>query len=177
MNLKDLISKLTPINSEEKVDELILLMKECGIKMNTNSDNAIRMAIQKLRIQKYYVNYYSRYMTNDETEEDTSKETRKNRHNNYINNTETPQIKNKKPISFNRPITFTPLTKKEQMDIRENAKKNETDFWNSVYQHQNNNKSSFAWLNEEREKIKENKKFVRTPHFLNIPMGGMNKRY
>ncbi len=58
MTLQDLLNKLSPINTKEKVDTLILEMKKCGLKMNPKAELDIRCAIQKANIQKYVIDAY-----------------------------------------------------------------------------------------------------------------------
>jgi len=58
MELNEIISSLQPINTSKKVDNLIKLMIENIIPMNSANDKTIRFAIQKLKTQLYFSNTY-----------------------------------------------------------------------------------------------------------------------
>ena len=61
MNIAEIISSLSPINSNEKVDELVRMIHENGIKVTKEIDLEIRLAIRKSNTQAYYLKKHSKW--------------------------------------------------------------------------------------------------------------------
>jgi len=58
MELNEIISNLSPINTKEKVDLLIAQLKMNNIQIDSKTSLAIRYAIQKMTMQLYFVRKY-----------------------------------------------------------------------------------------------------------------------
>ena len=75
VNIQQIITSLTPINTTDKVDTLVELVKSNGIKMYKPHETAIKIGINKLSIQKYFIEKYGHLFSNKKT--DTEKKERK----------------------------------------------------------------------------------------------------
>lgn len=74
MDINEIISKISPINTNEKVDFLIQKMNEKRVVMTNKIDIAIRFAIKKMSVQKYFINKYGPSII----KEDNKKEGKRN---------------------------------------------------------------------------------------------------
>lgn len=66
MDINEIISKLSPINTNEKVDSLIQKMNEKRISMTSKINIAIRFVIQKMSVQKYFISKYGQRIIKEE---------------------------------------------------------------------------------------------------------------
>lgn len=58
MAIQEILQELIPINTKDKVDSLIRMITKNHLILNDNIELSIRLAIQKLSIQKYFIEKY-----------------------------------------------------------------------------------------------------------------------
>ena len=176
MKLQGIISRLTPINTKEKVDVLIQLMKENKIKLNQSADIEINIAIRKVAIQLYYAEKYGRKVIK-----------RKNKGSKKENNSEVSNLL--KELKANKEKSKpTQKVKKTKVKAKRKAKRFKygtverlLENFGSVKSYVNASKKSGKNTETNQITNKNEKKEYPTYtsksiHPIYIPSGGLNKR-
>lgn len=66
MKLQTIIDELSPLNTNEKVDEVLKRMTENRVMLNPKNDMILRFAIRKVNVQLYYRKKYELKVSNKE---------------------------------------------------------------------------------------------------------------
>ena len=167
MEIQQLLSSLSPINTKEKVDMLVQKMFECGIKKTKAADLEIRCAIRKFSIQNYYIDNYSSFF-HENNESKQQKEAK---------SIQAQVLKAVVPHSTRHKKTKVKLVKKPTKEVK---KENDGAIPSIMKVFGASNKPKAK--NNMRDRGRPHKKLYPTSttssvSAISIPSGGMNKRY
>ena len=180
MNVSHIISELSPLNSNEKVDALILKMSENNVIMTMHAKFAIRDAIKDDNVLEYFYENYDGSVSEMDLEKERKRQRRAKQErkkiledrNNYLlsskNETEELCGTNKKP----RKDTDTPRTKYKGSVLR-TMKIFGKDSLKVNKKRKENKKKAQSNTSNKKRPIST----TSSVHTISIASGGMNKRY
>lgn len=171
MDLQKIIDSLSPINRNEKVDTLIQMMREKGIALTKTNDIAIRCAIQKMSVQKYYDEHYGSIVLPDDIKK------REERHLGFVEH----KVKAETGLKVRRPQKSK---KKEKPKTSQPADAHPRRVPSALLTFSREYKDKDKVVKDETKRDQERHRGLIRPtsttssvSHISIPAGGMNKRY
>ena len=171
MDIQHIIDSLSPINNQDKVEALIQQMRENNVALTKSKDTAIRYAIQKMSIQKYYVEHYGSFVLPDDIKK------RDERHLGFLEH----KVKTEKGLKLRRPPKSE---KKEKTRNPQSADATPRRIPSAILTFSRDYKDKDKDVKDETKRDQDRHKGLIRPtsttksvSHISIPAGGMNKRY
>ena len=181
MNVNDIISDILPLNTKEKVDSLILKMKENHIIMTFQTKMTIRTAIRKVSIQEYFIERYDGGISDKEIEDEQKLQRRAERERNKIRDDRKKsllphELRTKKEVKKRKTkTTTTPETTKIRYkgSVARTIRIFGPNYLDFNQKRKEGNKIAQAGHPKKSNPISTTK----SVHTISIASGGMNKRH